>query len=212
MIQQSQSTRDHLELNTLESFLTQQKTNFIDLKNNSHIFLILITRNEELRVKNNLTAFTDNAQRNEEDIFSSDTTIAIIANVLLHRAVSLTQKKNALLKQTKTYETVAALSEEIMKKTEVNTKLSEKSILIKHEMIYIIEQLTLFRNQVNQYIEDHETHLIVICEKLRIEFFDLAIYINKAEKKLRDLIQLKMTANMKLCSDLKKFEKFEIQK
>lgn len=66
----------------------------------------------------------------------------------------------------------------------MNTELSEKSLLIKHEMIYIIKQLMLFRKQVNQYIEDHEAHLIIICEKLKIEFSDLAIYINKAEKKL----------------------------
>jgi len=88
----------------------------------------------------------------------------------------------------------------------------EETALSKHGMIYIGDVLTLSRKEVQRYIVNHEEHLTVTAEKLRSEMAGLAAYVHRAEKRLRDLIQLKVAADLKLCRDIKLYGKFEISK
>ena len=62
-----------------------------------------------------------------------------------------------------------------------------------------------------QLIIAHEEHLIVTAEKLRCEMAGLAAFVHKAEKRLRDNIQLKIAADYKLCRDIKLVGKFEMK-
>ena len=57
----------------------------------------------------------------------------------------------------------------------------------------------------------HEEHLILTAEKLRYEMAGLAAFVHKAEKRLRDNIQLKIAADYRLCRDIKLFGKFEMK-
>ena len=87
--------------------------------------------------------------------------------------------------------------------------LNEK-LLKTHEMKYIKKDLFLNKKEINRYILNHENHFIVTVEKLKSEMTELVAYIQRAEKRLRDLITLKIIANFKICQDIKNFEKFEI--
>ena len=62
-LQASQSARDHIGVDALGSMLSQEEEAAINLKNNAHIFPILITSKGGLRSKDNLAASNDNAQR-----------------------------------------------------------------------------------------------------------------------------------------------------
>lgn len=87
----------------------------------------------------------------------------------------------------------------------------KKNEVVKYEMFYIGEILSLNRKKFNKYINDYEDHFIVIVEKLRSEMIILIIYVYRAEKRLRDLIKLKMTTDMKLCRDIQQFDTFEMK-
>lgn len=78
-------------------------------------------------------------------------------------------------------------------------------------MQYIGDVLPLSRIDLKKYVSSHEDHLTVTAEKLRGELAALSAYVNKAEKTLRDQIQLKVAADMKLLADLEKHKEFEIQ-
>ena len=77
-------------------------------------------------------------------------------------------------------------------------------------MIYIEEILILNKKEINRYIVDHKKHLIVIVEKLKSEMISLTTYIYRIEKRLKDLIQIKIAIDLKLLRDIKKFDNFEI--
>lgn len=74
-----------------------------------------------------------------------------------------------------------------------------------------MDNLTLNRKEFERYVIDHEEHLTVTAEKLRSEMATLAAYVNRADKRLRDQIQLKVAADLKLCSDIKRFGSFEMK-
>ena len=71
--------------------------------------------------------------------------------------------------------------------------------------------LSLNRKEFNRYVIDHEEHLVATAEKLRGEMAGLAHFVHKAEKNLRDQIQLKVAADLKLCRDVKKYEKWQLK-
>lgn len=140
-------------------------------------------------------------------MFSKD--FAIVENdsdILRSRALSLRKKASTLTKQADFYEkTIDQMN--LAKKSS-----SKKTALDKHEMIYIEDVLTLSQKKVQRYIVNHEEHLIITAEKLRSEMTDLAVYVHRAKKHLRNLIQLKIVADLKLCRDIKLYDKFEISK
>jgi hypothetical protein len=110
----------------------------INLKNNAHIFLTFIISKEVLHSKNNLQTSINNAQRNEEDVFSKD--FAIVENdndILRSRALNLRKKASTLTKQTDFYE-------KMINQMNLARKSSlKKTAFSKHEMIYIEDVLTL---------------------------------------------------------------------
>jgi len=176
----------------------------INLKNNSHIFSILITSKEALRFKDNLEASTKNVQRNSKDMFIQDDAIATDRAMLESRAFSLRKKAAMLNKQVNAYEQMTAQMNE-------EDTASEKTEADKHDMTYIDDVLTLNRKKFNRYIHDHEKHLIATAEKLRSEMTTLTTYVHHADKRLRDQIQLKIVVDLKLCRDIKTLRKFEMK-
>ena len=58
--------------------------------------------------------------------------------------------------------------------------------LVKVEMIYLKNVLSLSRKEFNRYIINYKKYLIVIAEKLRSKIINLIYYIYKVEKRLRD--------------------------
>ena len=76
--------------------------------------------------------------------------------------------------------------------------LSKETNVAKKRITFIEEVLSLNCKKFNNYINNYKNHFIVIVEKLRSEMLDLAFYIYRAEKRLRDLIQLKIIVDYKL--------------
>lgn len=95
--------RDQIDVNILDSALSEEEVSVINIKNNYHIFSTLITSKEELRLKNNLDASTNNAQRNKGETFTRKIVIAIDSEILRSRASNLRKKAVALKKQAKAY-------------------------------------------------------------------------------------------------------------
>ena len=202
---QCQSARDQIGPGVLGSMLSDEEAAAINLKNNTHIFPTLITSKGGLRSKDNLEASTNNAQRNLGGTFTRAGATASDSEILRSRASSLRKKAAALQKQAQAYEETADALEM------GSGSLPEETPLAKHGMAFIGESLSLNRKEFNRYIVDHEEHLTVTAEKLRSEMATLAAYVHRAEKRLRDQIQLKVAADLKLCRDIKKFGHFEVQ-
>ncbi|CAD6585007.1 MAG: hypothetical protein ASARMPRED_001978 [Alectoria sarmentosa] len=204
-VRATQSVRDNIGADVLCSPLSEQEASAISLRNNAHIFPILITSKGGLRSKDNLEASTKNAQRNAGGTFTRGSATASQADILRSRASSLRKKANALQKQADAYDQVVDAMEN------QGLTVSEEEPLTKCGMAYIGEVLTLSRKEVNRYIVDHEEHLTATAEKLRSEMAGLAAYVHRAEKRLRDLIQTKIAADLRLLRDIKKFGSFEVQ-
>ena len=122
------------------------------------------------------------------------------------------KKKNPKSKKS-TNKAMKAESSSVKKGKQKAAKVSsaeEESPLAKCGMAFIGEVLPLSRKELDRYIIHHEEHLTVTAEKLRNEMAGLATYVQRAEKRLRDLIQLKVAADLKICRDIKKFNKFEV--
>ena len=96
-------------------------------------------------------------------------------------------------------------------KNENSKTLSKKTPLTKLEMIYIEKSFSLNKKKFERYVIDYKEYFIITTEKLRSEMITLIIYVYREKKRLRDLIQLKIIIDFKLCRDIKKFEHFEIQ-
>ena len=203
-LQSCQSARDHIGGDVLGSFLSEEEVKAISLSNNANIFPTLITSKGALRSKDNLEASTNNAQRNAGGTFGSGAATVTGANVLRSRASNLRKKAQALLKQANAYDTAADAMGE-------SDPAPEEDESAKHGMSFIGEVLSLNRREFNKYVNDHEDHLTATAEKLRSEMANLASYVHRAEKRLRDLIQLKVAADMKLCRDIKQFGQFEMK-
>ena len=199
-----QHPRDHYGAQHMSSILSQEESEAISLKNNADIFPTLITSKGGLRSKDNFQASTSNAQRGEGGTFSRNTVAATGPEILRSRAGNLIKKANALLKQADAYHRAAESMAE-------DAKAPEDTPIGKHGMTYIGDVLTLSRKEVNKYILDHEEHLTVTAEKLRSEMAGLAAFVHRAEKRLRDQIQTKIAADLKLCRDIKKFGHFELK-
>ena len=119
-------------------------------------------------------------------------------------------------RQTREYDTaVDALKTTMNEKkstdeNEFSNSLDDEFSLTQVEMFYIEESLTLNRKKFNRYIKNHENHLSIIAMRLRSEMINLTLFVHRVDKKLRDVIQLKMTIDLKLLRDIKQFEKYEI--
>ena len=201
----SQTARDNIGLEAMGSPLSQEECDAINLKNNAHIFPALITTKGGLRSKDNLEASTSNAQRNEGGTFSRGGVTATDAEILRSRASSLRKKAAALEKQAEAYQ---KLSEKLLLQ---GGSMPREIPLSSRGMAFIGDDLAMKKEDVNRYIVDHEDHLAATAEKLRTEMTSLAVYVNRAEKRLRDQVQLKIAADLKLCRDIKRFGKFEVK-
>ncbi|KAL8735552.1 MAG: hypothetical protein Q9166_000720 [cf. Caloplaca sp. 2 TL-2023] len=95
---------------------------------------------------------------------------------------SMRKKAEVLEKQVKAYE----LAAEKMKPD--NTPMPPEDDAAKHGMSYIGQIMSLSRKEPIRYTNDHEDHLATTAEKLRAEFATLGAYVNRVEKKLRNLI------------------------
>lgn len=78
------------------------------------------------------------------------------------------------------------------------SELPQETPLAKVGMAYLGDVLTLNRKEFNRYVVDHENYLTATAEKLRGEMAGLAHFVHKAEKSLRDQVQLKIAADLKL--------------
>ena len=72
----------------------------------------------------------------------------------------------------------------------------EEKSLVKVEITYLEDILILDRKELDKYVVDHEKHLAATTEKLRSEMIGLGHYVQKAEKRLRDQIQLKVATHL----------------
>ena len=211
-----QSLRDQIELNVFASDATIAELKTINIQTMSNVFPEMITAKNALRSKNNYEASTTNAQRFSMSVFSKNTAIATNIDTLRNKASSMKKKASALNKQTRKYETTADALKTTMKKEksidddELSNSLENESPLTQVKMSYIEKSLTLNRKKFNRYIKNHENHLSVTAMRLRNEMTSLTLFVHRADKKLKNAIQLKMTTDLKLLRDIKQFGKYEI--
>ena len=177
-----QTARDNIGVGTI-GFLTEDEAAAISLKHNASIFPTLITAKGALRSKDNLEALTANTQRNAGKFGGSHTAAATGPKVLRSRALNLRKKAAALSKQADAYDQVA-------ESMDTTLPPPEETPLAKAEMSYLRDVLSLNQKEFNRYVIDHEEHLVATAEKLRGEMAGLAHFVHKAEKNLRDQIQL----------------------
>ena len=202
-ISETQLLRDQIGHETLGSFLTEEESNAIKLKHNAHIFPELINNKGYLRSKDNLAAA--NKVSRVGGVFTKS-----IANVEKHtefkaRAKALRAKVNAFEKQANAYDTATKLVEK-----KPDTTIDEIN-LESLGMIYLRKEIPLSRKELNTHLQAHENHLICVAEKLRGEMSAVAAYVNRAKKRLRDDIQLKVATDLKLLRNIKNNEQFELK-
>ena len=77
-------------------------------------------------------------------------------------------------------------------------------------MSYLKNEISLFRKKLNEHFRAHKNHLISVIEKLREKMFEIATYVNRAKKRLRNFIALKIATNFKLLRNIKKNQQFEL--
>lgn len=219
-IAETQQVRDHIGGNLHGTFLNRHEIDAIDLKRSHSIFPSLVTSKGCLRSKDNYNAASQAVRvggvfqardDNDEDTEAIEPDASNVTKIveLESRAKALQIKAQALEKQAAAY-LVAA--EKMAKDgyTEQNKEID--SDLAKSGLSYIHEALPLSRKELSRYIFAHEEHLEATAERLRGEMAPLAAYCSKAEKRLRNLIALKVAADLKLCRDIKRFGHFEVQK
>ena len=208
--------RDQIELNVFASDVTIVELKIINIQIMSNVFSEMITVKDVFRFKDNYEVSIINAQRFSMNVFFKNTVIATNIDILRSRAFFMKKKTFVLNKQIRKYETIADALKTAMKKEksidddELNNFFENESSLIQMEMFYIEKSLTLNRKKFNRYIKNHENHLFVIAMRLRSEMTNLILFVHRVDKKLRDVIQLKMTTDFKLLRDIKQFGKYEI--
>ncbi|KAL8705524.1 MAG: hypothetical protein Q9201_001341 [Fulgogasparrea decipioides] len=95
------------------------------------------------------------------------------------------------------FRAAAALAEK-----EEETALPQKTRLSSQEMTYIGDSVLYSRAKFSKFIRDHEDHLNAAAERSRSDMVVFSAYAYRAEKRSRDLIQLKVAADLKLCYDI----------
>ena len=96
---------------------------------------------------------------------------------------------------------------------DIEAKVNTEELEIEAKgMTYLGNQVRLTSEEVDAYAEANDAHLYATAEKLRCDMSKLAGYVQHAERRLRDLIQLKVAADLKLLRDIKRFGQFELQK
>lgn len=201
---ETQNLRNQIEVQTLDSFLIEEKIKIIDLKNNAHIFSSLVTSKNALRFKDNVSVVAQVSRI--EEIFAFAIAIAIISKVdeLKSRAKMCRVKTTAFSKQILTYDKAA----DTLKKDK-DTHI-DATVLKTIKMTYLSQDLLLSCKELHHHITAHKTHLIAVTEKLQEEMSILAAFVHRAEKSLRNKIQLKIVADLKLLRDIKCFDHFEL--
>ena len=204
-IRETQLVRDQIGLDVLGSFLTEEEQKLIDLKNNSHIFPELVTSKGCLRSKDNYSAAAEASRTGGIFTRSSATATTSKGDEYRARAKALRAKATAYEKQSEAYEQAATLVD-----LKFDAKVDENQ-LTSAGMTFLANEIPLTRKELNGHLQAHEAHLIAVAEKLRGEMSSVAIFVQRAEKRLRDEIQLKVAADLKLLRDIKRFGKFELQ-
>lgn len=86
----------------------------------------------------------------------------------------------------------------------------DKQKLEKCGIKFLGNEILLIRLKLDKFIEANNNYLTTIAEKIRGEISVLLAFVNKAEKNLRALIQLKVAADLKLLRDIMKYSYFEL--
>ena len=202
-ISETQLLRDQIDHETLKSFLIEKEFNAIKLKHNAHIFSELINSKDYFRFKDNL-ATTIKISR-VDDVFTKS-----IANVKKHTKFKtkikvFRTKVNVFEKQTNAYDTATKFVE---KKSNITI---DEINLENLKMIYLRKEISFSRKKLNTHLNAHENHLICVAKKFRDEMSTVATYVNRAKKRFRDDIQLKVATDFKLLKDIKNNEQFELK-
>lgn len=205
-IAESQSIRDQIGPEQIGSFLTPEEYKAINLKANHHIFPSLVTSKGALRSKDNYEASTSGANRIGGK-YTKDAATGTVDNraLLMQRAKALRTKGTAYLKQADAYDAAAEGMDD------PSEDLPEESAEAKKGMLYIGDALGYSKADLSKYIMSHEDHLTATAERLRAEMAVLAAYVQRSEKRLRDQIQLKVAADLKILEDISKFGRFELK-
>lgn len=185
----------------------------IQLQQNHHLFSNLITSKEYLRSKNNHSVVVQisrvdevyTARKDEISVNFIATSVTASAEKLRERAKIFRKKTAALNKQTDEYFKAA----DQLKNAEL-VDVDFTFDMTKLRMTYIHESLSI-RKEIDTYIIAHEAHLIATTEKLRAEMSELAAYVNRAEKSLREKLRTIIAVNEKILRDIVMYDKFEIK-
>ena len=179
-------------------------------------FFEMIIFKNVFRFKNNYEVSIINAQRSSKSVFFKNAFIATNIDILRNKTFFMKKKTATLNRQTREYDTIVdALKTTMNEKKSTNENefsnfLDDEFSLTQAEMFYIEKSLTLNRKKFNRYIKNHENHLSVIAMRLKREMTSLILFVHRVDKKLKNVIQLKMTIDLKLFRDIKQFEKYEI--
>ena len=122
----------------------------------------------------------------------------------MNRAKMCRAKAASWNRQAQLYDDAAAKLEadkETDKEAEVNMDELENEA---KGMTYLGGEVRLTSEEANAYAEANEAHMIATTERLRCDMSKLAAYVHHAELRLRDLIQLKVAADLKLLRDIQR--------
>ena len=202
-IRDTQLVRDQIGSDILGSFLKDEEIRATKLKQNAHLFPTLVTCKGAIRSKNNAQAASKASRSRGVFTAKSATVQQTKAEEFLARAKMLKQKASAFSKQATVYEAAAELQ------GDANANVDK--VNLESGMTFLGRKFPLSRKELTQHMEAHEGHIVAVAERLRGEMSSLATYVNRAEKRLRDDIQLKVAADLKLLRDIKRFGHFELQ-
>ena len=202
-ISETQLLRNQIDYEILKSFLIEKEFNAIKFKHNAHIFPEFINSKSYFRFKDNLAAAIKISRI--DDVFTKS-----IANVEKHTEFKtkikvFRAKVNVFEKQTNVYDIATKFVEE-----KSNITIDEIN-LENLKMIYLEKEISFFRKELNTHFNVHENHLICVAKKFRDEMSTVATYVNRAKKRFRDDIQLKIATDFKLLKDIKNNEQFELK-
>ena len=183
----TQSARDHLGVNTVGTFLRQAESDGIDLKSDEHLYPTLVTGRASSRSRDNFDA----AEQAEGTSTKSATASVGPKRELLNRAFALRTKAAAMEKQAQKDEKAADQLED--NDDDDDDGPIEETAKATTGMAYIGDVLPLTRKDLDIFMTALSGH------------------VQRTEKRLRDVIRLKMAADLKLCTDIRRFGKFEMQ-
>ena len=187
----TQSARDRLGVNTVGTFLRQAEGDGIDFKSDEHLYPTFVTGRASSRSRDNFDAALEQAEGIGGTSTKSATASVGPKRELLNRACALRTKAAAMEKQAQKDEKAADQLK--YNDDDDDDGLIEETAKATTGMAYIGDVLPLTRKDLDVFMKALSGH------------------VQRTEKRLRDVIRLKMAADLKLCTDIRRFGKFEMQ-